>query len=255
MNLDIALGHLVGQSARVRELEARTKVAPQGLPGAAAKYPPKGALSPEEQETARMIADALAAEKAVLVETREEITKQPSGIGHSGGEQVHKGLVGGHAYAVLGVTDPGVAPVMVKLRNPWGRYGVAYAGGKRVENEPNDPSKATSGSGVFSVDLHDLHRRFMKLTVTEGTVKPAKAALDAVRGLQDGLRNRSDEGSLRGLIRETSRAWMDLSSSERALTRGDVINALEAFCRQIEHRRPSQTALEDTFGFPGLTKA
>jgi hypothetical protein len=260
MNLDIALGHLVGQSSQVRELKARTKVAPPGaLPGAADKYPAKGALSPAEEETAHMISDGLAAKKAVLVETRAEITKKVVGRGHSGGEQVHRGLVGGHAYAVVGMTDPGVTPVMVQLRNPWGRYGAQYSGAtgsqKLVENEPNNPALAAPGSGVFSIDLHDLHRRFLKLTVSEGTLGPAREVLDTVGRLRAGLRDRSDQRALRGIIGEASRAWTGLSSGDRALARREVIGALDEFCMQVEHRRPSQAALGDTFGFPGLTAA
>ncbi len=57
--------------------------------------------------------------KMVVASSRRDI-KSSEGKGHSGGEPVSRGIVGGHAYTVLGVRKIDGEPY-IALRNPWGR--------------------------------------------------------------------------------------------------------------------------------------
>ncbi|TCP59310.1 calpain family cysteine protease [Tumebacillus sp. BK434] len=97
----------------------------------------------------------------MAISSNEKIASPKKGIfskGHSGGEEVAKGLVGRHAYAVLGYRDNGGVKE-IKLRNPWGRYGrkynKAFFTGKLESKEMEN--------GEFWLDLTDLTKRFHTL--------------------------------------------------------------------------------------------
>jgi hypothetical protein len=114
------------------------------------------------------IKDALASGKSIALNTYKFPSKTTEGTGHSGGEAISKGMVGGHAYSALGVkanttndptTEPGTGKFYwVQVRNPWGKYGREYDfsqvlpanAGKAVEN----------GDGMFWLELSELTKFF-----------------------------------------------------------------------------------------------
>ena len=51
------------------------------------------------------------------------------GRGKSAGEEMSRGIVGGHAYAILGTFEENVMArrKWVKVSNPWNRYGRSYS--------------------------------------------------------------------------------------------------------------------------------
>lgn len=84
----------------------------------------------------------------------------------SAGEAVHKGMVGGHAFSVLGARsvatqDPEDKSIgdfyWVKIRNPWGRYGRKYDFTKSAEEQG---IAEPQGDGVSWVELSDMTRYF-----------------------------------------------------------------------------------------------
>ncbi len=83
-----------------------------------------------------------------------EITsKGTTAKGHSGGEQVAKGLVGGHAYSVLG-TKTVDGRLYLVVRNPWGKYGREYdwkAAKGAVAKQKDD-------AGEFMLELNDTNQ-------------------------------------------------------------------------------------------------
>ena len=168
MNVDIAFGHLVGRTSQSMGL---TRLPPN----AQNKYPARnGAYDTSEVDAFDGIEDALAQGRSVVVETRGQITKKPTNTpGFSGGEQVAKGLVGGHAYTVLKterVGPPQSARLVVQVRNPWGNYGTtsrtAPQAGKPVANAPYPvPPTAQGADPDFWLDVRDLLRRFEKVTI------------------------------------------------------------------------------------------
>ncbi|MGE3177814.1 MAG: C2 family cysteine protease [Vicinamibacterales bacterium] len=171
MNLDVAFGHLLGRAAAMTELNALD--AP-GQPYEGQPYP-RRPISPhyEDAETSafQQIQHALQAGRSVVVETRDEITKKRNtGSGHSGGEQVAKGLVGGHAYTVLDCQDLPDGKRVVQIRNPWGSYGTTAqqpaAAGKPVANERYG-QQPPQHQPTFWLDARDLLRRFAKITVAD----------------------------------------------------------------------------------------
>jgi hypothetical protein len=130
--------------------------------------------------------DDKVAGKMIVANTREKIAKGPTDVGHSGGEAKAKGLAGGHAYTVLELfISDGVK--VVKMRNPWGKYGRAYgwedlapAGGQTpsapggqsgngatkpgAKPAPQKRKLVTEveedGGGITLVELSDLTKRF-----------------------------------------------------------------------------------------------
>jgi hypothetical protein len=177
MNLDIALGHLLGSASKTTEFSALAKVLPPGAAPGAEKYPARRTgYEPAETKIWTDAKDAIDARKVVVIETRTQVTRKAGATGFSGGEQVSKGLVGGHAYSVLSTSKSGGGELFLKLRNPWAWYGAKYdttsGSPKLVENTPYPPPP--TGPAInrpeFWIDVRDVMRRFSKMTITDKSV-------------------------------------------------------------------------------------
>ncbi|MDQ7033522.1 MAG: C2 family cysteine protease [Anaerolineae bacterium] len=114
------------------------------------------------------IKDALAKGQSVTLSSYKFPAASSDGSGHSGGESMSKGMVGGHAYSVLSVksgttndptTDPGSGKFnWIQVRNPWGSYGREYDFSQVL---PDDAAKAVKeGNGIFHLELSDLTKYF-----------------------------------------------------------------------------------------------
>jgi hypothetical protein len=175
MNIDIALGHLIGVASTTTEFAALGKAVPPGAaPGAPAAYPARGtAYDPAETKIWDDVKKAIDARKVVVIETRDKVTKKAGATGFSGGEQVSKGLVGGHAYSVLKTSRSPSGALFLQLRNPWAWYGAEYDTStgrpKLVENTPYPPPPTGPATNlpVFWIDVRDVMRRFAKMTITD----------------------------------------------------------------------------------------
>jgi hypothetical protein len=114
----------------------------------------------------KTIETALTNHRYVALGSKETVGRVTQGTGHSAGEAKSKGLVGGHAYAVLKygygpgkVQDSKAGEVRwVKVRNPWGHYGRVYEHGKA---EPNEET------AQFWLDLSEVTKRFESLYVVK----------------------------------------------------------------------------------------
>ncbi|ASS75251.1 hypothetical protein CIG75_09820 [Tumebacillus algifaecis] len=108
------------------------------------------------------IKTALDAGRAITIDTQEKIAspskKTIFGFGHSGGEEMAKGLVGNHAYSVLAYKEESGVKY-VRLRNPWGHYGRAYS--KKFFSGKIQASEADSGE--FWLELSDVTKRFSRV--------------------------------------------------------------------------------------------
>lgn len=122
----------------------------------------RGVYTDHQQEIFQQIVDALGEGKNVVVSTKEEVGRNVTGVGHSGGEKQSKGLAGNHAYPVLGTKQKDNLRY-VKLRNPWGEYGREY---EREGNKLKAKENETFGS--FYVELTDLTKRFYRLATGGG---------------------------------------------------------------------------------------
>ena len=120
------------------------------------------------------IKTALAGGKSIALSSFKFPSKTSDGTGHSGGEAISKGMVGGHAYSALGVkgnttndptTDPGTGNFhWIQVRNPWGKYGREYDFSQVL---PADAAKAVeNGDGIFWLELSDLTKYFHSYDVT-----------------------------------------------------------------------------------------
>jgi len=74
----------------------------------------------------------------------------------------------------------------------------------------------------------------------------------ALERLHTGIAAGSDQPLLGSIIQEASRAWTVMAEDGRKECRAKVLSVLDEFCMKIQHRRPSQQALAESFGFPGL---
>lgn len=125
-----------------------------------------GKYTKTQDDTFELIRKSMDAGKAVTASTHEKIATPKAkglfGLGHSGGEQMAKGLAGNHEYSVIGYRVVGDLKE-VKLRNPWGHYGRAYT--------KHWLSSATSAketpSGEFWLDLSDLTKRFSAIQMVD----------------------------------------------------------------------------------------
>ena len=75
------------------------------------------------------------------------------GFGHSAGEKKSAGMVGKHAYAVLGTFEETVGPrrKWIKVSNPWNRFGRGYTEGANLALTPQEQE-----CGTFWMELADL---------------------------------------------------------------------------------------------------
>ena len=118
-------------------------------------------------ETFKRIQENLAAGKTVTTGTfKYPGAKKVAGTGASGGEVQHQGIVGSHAFSVLGArgnatTDPDSPKAgdfnWIQIRNPWGSYSRKYDFSKT----PDQMGEAVEGgNGVSWIELSDLTRYF-----------------------------------------------------------------------------------------------
>lgn len=92
----------------------------------------------------------------VCIGTHTYVARSSSGTGQSGGEQMSKGLAGGHAYAVLEVLRAN-GEVYFLVANPWGQYGRIY---KEIREKDTRVKTVTADKeGYFWMDLFDVTKR------------------------------------------------------------------------------------------------
>lgn len=92
----------------------------------------------------------------VCITTRELVGRTSSGTGHSSGEEMSKGLVGGHAYAMLD-TAKVEDELYLLVSNPWAQYGRIYR--QIVEKRSHVSADQDEKQGFFWLDLFDLTKR------------------------------------------------------------------------------------------------
>jgi Calpain family cysteine protease len=100
-------------------------------------------------------------QKWPVVATSNEWVGTPTGQGMSGGEDMAKGILGGHAYAVTGlklakVKVSGKVTKLVGLVNPWGWYVRVYQNSVPVGTEQN----TDQSQGVMWLDVRTVAKRF-----------------------------------------------------------------------------------------------
>ena len=90
--------------------------------------------------------------RPVALGTKENIGPV-DGYGHSAHEAQSSGMVGKHAYAVLGTFEETVGPrrKWIKVSNPWNKYGRAYTEGANLTLTPQEQE-----CGTFWMELSDL---------------------------------------------------------------------------------------------------
>jgi hypothetical protein len=122
------------------------------------------------------IQGAIAGGNAVVASTRSYLgATRTKDVGHSAGESVVKGLAGPHSYAVLGTNEDAAHHKFVTLANPWGLIGRSYnfIPGSIAMATPRGRQQADAGNKAFEtshrsfdLDLHDLSKRFSRVTFT-----------------------------------------------------------------------------------------
>jgi len=95
----------------------------------------------------------------MMAGTHKTVGRSPTGVGHSGGESMAKGLVGGHAYSVLRTKVEGGLR-WIEVRNPWGDYTRKYDFTK-ARGSGDRTSEERSGKGEFWIELSDFTKRFV----------------------------------------------------------------------------------------------
>lgn len=112
------------------------------------------------------IQSALDEGRFVNAGTPEVVGRTSTGKGHSAGEDQSKGIVGSHAYAVLGADlMENTGARLIKLRNPWGRYGRYYT--KETDNGPLKPTAGEQANdATFELDLADFTKRFTDFQIS-----------------------------------------------------------------------------------------
>lgn len=141
-------------------------------------YPGKrgtGRYTGHQLELFGKIKSALDGEGYAVVASKLVVARgKPTGTGHSGGEAKAKGLVGGHAYAVLeygygpkhsSAEDPKNPRQLrwVKLRNPWGSYGREYD-----EKDGKLKAKEAQSAPETWLELSDLTKRYAWIETVQG---------------------------------------------------------------------------------------
>lgn len=116
-----------------------------------------GVYTQQQLDLYNRIQTALAARKPVSLGTTKQMAAKATGKGKSAGEEIAKGLAGGHAYAVMSVRDETAAPYRkwLRIRNPWGETGRAYIAGNG-----NTLKAVETKEGEFDLELSDLTKRF-----------------------------------------------------------------------------------------------
>jgi len=118
----------------------------------------EGGLSVNEQAVYKVISDCLKQGWPVVASSNSWVGK-PEGTGFSGGEDMAKGIVGGHCYAVTEAYLSG-SRRMVKLVNPWRRYArVMVQSGGASKPAATDPSNDTS-LGVMALPIRTVSKHF-----------------------------------------------------------------------------------------------
>ncbi len=153
-NLDFVYGHVRGERGDYRDIDP-------------AVVPAKGArrsqtYSPPLVAWFEAIGRAVdgPSPKTVILESKDEVGRSAAGArGHSGGEAMAKGLVGGHAYTVLR-TEQSQGRRYLVLRNPWGSYGRDYDWNAAKGVTPT--AREVQGTGEFRLELNDAAKRFRK---------------------------------------------------------------------------------------------
>ena len=154
-NLDFVYGHVRGQKADVTDIDGAEK------PGKGDRR--KGVYSEATLTWYQRIDEAMQARKVVVLESGSKMTNKVGkvGSGFSGGEPVAQGLVGEHAYTVLGTVMSG-GRQFLRVRNPWGKYGREY------DFEATKGSVVTERENVgeFLLELNDATKRFTKVMIS-----------------------------------------------------------------------------------------
>ncbi len=125
-----------------------------------------GRYTGQQKAYFQAIKAALRSNKPVCLGSRQSIGGQ-SGLGGSANEPVYKGLVAGHAYAVVDIEEQEVGRdgevCLIQVLNPWGDYGRVF--------EPNSLNQLkaaedwSEGSGLFWLTLSDLSKRFDRISI------------------------------------------------------------------------------------------
>lgn len=105
---------------------------------------------------------ALAEHKPVALGTTKMVGAVSSGKGKSAGEAMGKGLVGGHAYAVISLREDALPPFRkwIRIRNPWGDTGREYY---QASPDSNVLKARAIDAAEYDLELSDLTKRFESL--------------------------------------------------------------------------------------------
>jgi hypothetical protein len=120
----------------------------------------------EQRRAFKEITDGLAAGKPMTASSRKKQTRgAATETGHSGGEAMGGGVVGGHAYSITAAEERDGGALWVQLRNPWRNYTREYDddGAGRLKGKA-----ARTGTGTFWIELSDFTKRFYELGVGSG---------------------------------------------------------------------------------------
>jgi hypothetical protein len=139
-----------------------------------------GIYDEEQMRIWGIIRGAIDAGQPVCVSTRESVSRGDSNTEGKGGEDMAKGLVGGHAYALLDyeieilIPETGHERYWVELQNPWKEYTRTYKTMSTTEVKKATVSARYFGKlgrakddGRFKLPLADLTKRFNKVVIGE----------------------------------------------------------------------------------------
>ncbi|MBV9879925.1 MAG: hypothetical protein JO180_05475 [Gemmatirosa sp.] len=129
-----------------------------------------GAYSTTDLAQYQTVAAALSSNRPVVLDTKTHVARSATGVGHSGGEAIAKGLVGGHSYAVVeALHEPTNGRRWLKVVNPWGSYVREYHPiGDTAAQSATNADQSGEGNGVFWLLLDDYVKRFAA-ALTGGT--------------------------------------------------------------------------------------
>lgn len=123
-----------------------------------------GIYSRRDLEQLEDVKSAFYAGQPVVIATKNHVGRNTTGLGHSGGEEMAKGLIAKHAYAVNNIREGGRVfnrLHYIEVVNPWGRYIRKYgvdASDSRLKALEVDSFQL--GNGVFLLALEDYVKRF-----------------------------------------------------------------------------------------------